>query len=66
MSHGDDLDERFNALAGQIDADEQRRMRAAATKAATPGRVAPTGLPADPYVLDEEGPDGGCAASRDT
>ncbi|MEV4219785.1 hypothetical protein [Nonomuraea sp. NPDC049725] len=41
MPYGDDLDARFNELVAQIGADERRRMRAAASKAAGephPGR----------------------------
>ncbi|MGW0803144.1 hypothetical protein [Nonomuraea sp. NPDC002799] len=34
MPSGDDLEKRFNELVSQIDADEQRKMRAAAKKAA--------------------------------
>ncbi|MFI6597017.1 hypothetical protein ACIBHX_12220 [Nonomuraea sp. NPDC050536] len=34
MPHGDDLDARFNELVSQIDADEQRKMRASAAKGA--------------------------------
>ncbi|MEV4168987.1 hypothetical protein [Nonomuraea sp. NPDC049709] len=34
MPHGDDLDQRFNELVAQIDADQQRKMRAAAKKGA--------------------------------
>ncbi|MCK2220605.1 hypothetical protein MF672_043410 [Actinomadura sp. ATCC 31491] len=50
MPHGDDLDQRFYELVGQIDADEQRRMRAAATKAARarPPRPRRRRLPASP------------------
>ncbi|MEU4231445.1 hypothetical protein AB0F17_44730 [Nonomuraea sp. NPDC026600] len=38
MTNGDDLDARFNELIAQIDADEQRRMRAAATRGSRPPR----------------------------
>ncbi|MEU7854527.1 hypothetical protein [Nonomuraea sp. NPDC049141] len=38
MTNGDDLDARFNELVAQIDADEQRRMRAAATRGSRPPR----------------------------
>ncbi|TDD32561.1 hypothetical protein E1286_43480 [Nonomuraea terrae] len=38
MPHGDDLDTRFNELVSQIDKEEQRRMRAAARRAAKTGR----------------------------
>ncbi|MER7367145.1 hypothetical protein [Nonomuraea wenchangensis] len=38
MPHGDDLDQRFNELVGQIDDDERRRMRAEATRAAKEAR----------------------------
>ena len=38
MTNGDDLDARFNELIAQIDADEQRRMRAAASKGSRPPR----------------------------
>ncbi|WP_146103734.1 hypothetical protein [Nonomuraea solani] len=34
MPHGDDLDQRFNELVAQIDAEERRKMRAAAKKGA--------------------------------
>lgn len=34
MPHGDDLDQRFNELVSQMDADEQRRMRSSAKKGA--------------------------------
>ncbi|MFG2072546.1 hypothetical protein [Nonomuraea maritima] len=44
MSHGDDLDERFNELISQIDKEEQRTMRAAAKRAA--GTARPERLPA--------------------
>ncbi|MGN9839646.1 hypothetical protein ACTMTI_16130 [Nonomuraea sp. H19] len=37
MPHGDDLEKRFNELVGQIDADEQRKMRAAAKREARTG-----------------------------
>ncbi|MFG1701664.1 hypothetical protein ACFLIM_00600 [Nonomuraea sp. M3C6] len=39
MPHGDDLDERFNALVSQIDAEEQRRMRADAKRGARERRT---------------------------
>ncbi|TMR08801.1 hypothetical protein ETD86_46205 [Nonomuraea turkmeniaca] len=38
MPNGDDLDERFNELVAQIDAEERRRMRSAATKGAKGGK----------------------------
>ncbi|HUR02387.1 MAG TPA: hypothetical protein VM347_07605, partial [Nonomuraea sp.] len=38
MTNGDDLDARFNELIAQIDAGEQRRMRAAATRGSRPPR----------------------------
>ncbi|MET8988379.1 hypothetical protein ABZW49_23275 [Nonomuraea wenchangensis] len=38
MPHGDDLDQRFNELVGQIDDAERRRMRAEATRAAKEAR----------------------------
>ncbi|MCA2188452.1 hypothetical protein [Nonomuraea cavernae] len=38
MSHGDDLDARFDALVSQIGDDERRRMRTAAAKAARASR----------------------------
>ncbi|MCF6474650.1 hypothetical protein FAF44_40670 [Nonomuraea sp. MG754425] len=41
MPHGDDLDRRFNELVAQIDTGQQRRMRAAARKAARTPRVGP-------------------------
>ncbi|NUR93535.1 MAG: hypothetical protein HOY71_56480, partial [Nonomuraea sp.] len=36
MPHGDDLDARFNEVVSQIGADEQRRMRTAATRGVKP------------------------------
>ncbi|MGP3913725.1 hypothetical protein [Nonomuraea sp. 10N515B] len=43
MPNGDDLDERFNELVAQIDAEERRKMRAAAKKAARTGRQSRSG-----------------------
>ncbi|RVX39300.1 hypothetical protein EDD27_1652 [Nonomuraea polychroma] len=43
MPHGDDLDERFNELVAQIDAEERRRMRTAAKKGARTGRRSRSG-----------------------
>jgi hypothetical protein len=43
MPHGDDLDERFNELVAQIDAEERRRMRTAAKKGARTGRRSQSG-----------------------
>ncbi|MGW3343965.1 hypothetical protein ACWDA3_11705 [Nonomuraea rubra] len=40
MPHGDDLDQRFNELVAQIDAEQQRKMRAAAKKGAKESRRA--------------------------
>lgn len=40
MPHGDDLDQRFNDLVSQMDADEQRRMRSSAKKGAKSARSA--------------------------
>ncbi|WP_155128179.1 hypothetical protein [[Actinomadura] parvosata] len=40
MPHGDDLDQRFNELVAQIDAEQQRKMRAAAKKGARASRRA--------------------------
>ncbi|MFC5832550.1 hypothetical protein [Nonomuraea insulae] len=38
MPHGDDLDQRFNELVSQIDAEQQRKMRTAAKKGARESR----------------------------
>ncbi|MDP4506185.1 hypothetical protein [Nonomuraea turcica] len=43
MPNGDDLDERFNELVAQIDAEERRRMRATAKKEARMGRRSRSG-----------------------
>ncbi|WP_327583325.1 hypothetical protein OHA25_46980 [Nonomuraea sp. NBC_00507] len=43
MPYGDDLDERFNELVAQIDAEERRRMRATAKKEARTGRRSRSG-----------------------
>ncbi|TYB61040.1 hypothetical protein FXF51_29810 [Nonomuraea sp. PA05] len=40
MPHGDDLDQRFNELVAQIDAEQRRKMRDAAKKAARESRRA--------------------------
>ncbi|MFB4264466.1 hypothetical protein [Nonomuraea sp. GTA35] len=40
MPHGDDLDQRFNELVAQIDAEQQRKMREAAKKGARASRRA--------------------------
>ncbi|MGR6921742.1 hypothetical protein ACU635_46490 [[Actinomadura] parvosata] len=40
MPHGDDLDQRFNELVAQIDAEQRRKMRAAAKKGAKASRRA--------------------------
>ncbi|MCP2359686.1 hypothetical protein HD597_006706 [Nonomuraea thailandensis] len=40
MPHGDDLDQRFNELVAQIDAEQQRKMREAAKKEARASRRA--------------------------
>ncbi|MEV0379848.1 hypothetical protein [Nonomuraea sp. NPDC050643] len=38
MPYGDDLDQRFNELVAQIDAEERRRMRSSAAKQARAAR----------------------------
>ncbi|MGP3962595.1 hypothetical protein ACTWPT_42045 [Nonomuraea sp. 3N208] len=45
MPYGDDLDERFNELVAQIDAEERRKMRASAKKEARTGRRSSSGHP---------------------
>lgn len=55
MPHGDDLDARFNELVAQIDADERRRMRAAAAKGAKERGKAPR-KPREARLYADAGP----------
>ncbi|MBF8192203.1 hypothetical protein ITP53_42300 [Nonomuraea sp. K274] len=55
MPHGDDLDARFDALVGQIDAEQRRRMRAAAKSGARAARRDPSDQRPSP-VPGQDGP----------
>ncbi|MEV0615891.1 hypothetical protein AB0I81_21435 [Nonomuraea sp. NPDC050404] len=59
MPHGDDLDQRFEKLVSQIDAEEQRRMRASAKKSAkqAPGAGGAEDLRRDAWRAEWEAPE---------